>query len=197
MLVARAVHAQGGHVGKRIADGLGGIHGAGPFCVLWGRAVVRPAQCGWSITTFAHHYHDRWQRILLLCILLAMAAWLVWQWPHSPWRAVLGALVPLCLYLKAMAVEFVLMHVTNRSPRCDARLSKGQVLVAERGGAVMCFLLAPAVSPAAQARLAACRRGKRGVVLVHGFICNRGSRRLCSCRRGACLCGGESGCAEA
>ena len=41
----------------------------------------------------------RWQRILLLCILLATASWLVWQWPHSPGRAGLGALVPLCVDL--------------------------------------------------------------------------------------------------
>ena len=67
----------------------------------------------------------RWQRILLLFILLTMAAWLVWQWPHSPWRAVLGALVPLCLYLVVMAVEFVLMHITNRADAAPrARLSQ-------------------------------------------------------------------------
>ena len=57
----------------------------------------------------------RWQRILLLCILLATASWLVWQWPHSPWHAVLGALVPLGIYLVVMALEFVLMHITNRT----------------------------------------------------------------------------------
>ena len=57
----------------------------------------------------------RWQRVLLLFILLAMAAWLVWQWPHSPLRAVLGALLPLGIYLLVMAVEFVLMHHTNRA----------------------------------------------------------------------------------
>ena len=69
----------------------------------------------------------RWQRTLFLSILLAMAAWLVWQWPHSPWRAVLGALVPLCLYLVVMAVEFVLMHITNctdAAPREAARASR-------------------------------------------------------------------------
>lgn len=62
----------------------------------------------------------RWQRTLLLFILLTMAAWLVWQWPHSPLRAVLGALVPLSIYLVVMAVEFVLMHITNRTDAAPA-----------------------------------------------------------------------------
>ena len=69
----------------------------------------------------------RWQRILLLCILLTMAAWLAWQWPHSPWRAVLGALVPLGIYLVVMAVEFALMHTTNRADAAP-RASLSQVL---------------------------------------------------------------------
>ncbi|RYF59847.1 MAG: permease, partial [Comamonadaceae bacterium] len=54
----------------------------------------------------------RWQRALILFILVAMAAWLIWQWPRSPQVAIVGALVPLGLYLLVMAVEFVLMHIT-------------------------------------------------------------------------------------
>lgn len=59
-----------------------------------------------------------------------------------------GALVPLCLYLVVMAIEFVLMHIhrrTDAAPR--ARLSQvvgawwAEVWVA------LMVLLAPAVSP--------------------------------------------------
>ena len=119
----------------------------------------------------------RWQRILLLCILLAMAAWLVWQWPHAPWRAVLGALVPLCLYLLVMAVEFVLMHITNRTDAAPrARLS--QVVGAwwaEVWVALMVFCWRqPFRHQSVPDWLPAQPTGKRGVVLVHGFMCNRG-----------------------
>ena len=119
----------------------------------------------------------RWQRILILGILLAMAAWLVWQWPHSPWRAVLGALVPLGIYLLVMALEFVLMHITNRTDAAPrARLS--QVVGAwwaEVWVALMVFCWRqPFRHDSMPDWLPARPTGKRGVVLVHGFMCNRG-----------------------
>ena len=119
----------------------------------------------------------RWQRILLLCILLTMAAWLVWQWPHSPWHAVLGALMPLGIYLVVMAVEFVLMHITNRTDAAPrARLS--QVVGAwwaEVWVALMVFCWRqPFRSASCPDWLPATPTGRRGVVLVHGFLCNRG-----------------------
>ena len=57
----------------------------------------------------------RWQRAFILSTLLAMAAWLAWQWPRSPLCAVLGALLPLGIYLLVMAVQFLLMHRANRA----------------------------------------------------------------------------------
>ncbi|MCT6717477.1 triacylglycerol lipase [Acidovorax sp. K2F] len=119
----------------------------------------------------------RWQRTLLLFILLTIAAWLVWQWPHSPLRAVLGALVPLGIYLVVMAVEFVLMHITNRADAAPrARLS--QVVGAwwaEVWVALMVFCWRqPFRHDSVPDWLPAQPTGKRGVVLVHGFMCNRG-----------------------
>ena len=119
----------------------------------------------------------RWQRVLILSILAAMAAWLAWQWPRSPQVAVVGALVPLAVYLLVMAVEFVLMHITNRAdavPR--ARLP--QVLTA--WWAEVCVALAlfgwrqPFRHRSRPDWLPAEPTGRRGVVLVHGFMCNRG-----------------------
>ncbi|WP_298214062.1 alpha/beta fold hydrolase [Acidovorax sp.] len=119
----------------------------------------------------------RWQRISVLLILLAMAVWLAWQWPQSPVCAVLGALLPLALYLLVMAVQFGLMHTVNRAdPAPRARLA--QVLAAwwaevSTGLAVFCWRQ-PFLSRSVPDWLPAQPTGQRGVVLVHGFMCNRG-----------------------
>ena len=119
----------------------------------------------------------RWQRILLLCILLTMAAWLGWQWPHSPWRAVLGALVPLGIYLVVMAVEFALMHTTNRADAAP-RASLSKVLGAWWAEVWVALLVfgwrQPFRHQSQPDWLPAQPTGQRGVVLVHGFMCNRG-----------------------
>ena len=119
----------------------------------------------------------RWQRALLTFNLLAMAAWLAWQWPRSPGLAVLGALVPLGIFWCVMALEFVLMHAANRKDPAP-RARWGQVL---RAGwaevwvalAVFCWRQ-PFRHHAVPDWLPAQPTGARGVVLVHGFMCNRG-----------------------
>jgi pimeloyl-ACP methyl ester carboxylesterase len=119
----------------------------------------------------------RWQRALLLLILLTMAAWVVWQWPQSPWCAVLGALVPLALYLVVMAAEFVLMHATNRADAAPrARLRQ---VVAAWWAEVWVSLVVfcwrqPFRHQSLPDWLPGQPTGQRGVVLVHGFMCNRG-----------------------
>jgi pimeloyl-ACP methyl ester carboxylesterase len=119
----------------------------------------------------------RWQRVLLIVILLAMAGWLVWQWPQSPVRAVWGALLPLGLYMVVMAVEFVLMHITNRADAAP-RARRLQVLSAwwaEVWVALVVFCWRqPFRHQAVPDWLPAQPTGQRGVVLVHGFMCNRG-----------------------
>lgn len=119
----------------------------------------------------------RWQRFFVLLTLLLMAGWLVWRWPQSPTWAITGALLPLAAYLGVMALEFVLMHVANRAdPAPRARL--GQVVTAwgaEVITAVWVFCWRqPFRSHAVADWLPAQPNGQRGVVLVHGFMCNRG-----------------------
>ncbi len=119
----------------------------------------------------------RLQRALLLITVLALVAWLVWQWPQSPVRAVLGALVPLALYFGVMAVEFVLMHITNRADAAP-RARRSQVLAAwwaEVWVALVVFCWRqPFRHQSVPDWLPAQPTGRRGVVLVHGFMCNRG-----------------------
>jgi pimeloyl-ACP methyl ester carboxylesterase len=119
----------------------------------------------------------RWQRAFLLVLLLAMAAWLLWQWPNSPWLAVQGALLPLGVYLLVMAVEFALMHITNRADRAP-RARPAQVLAAWWAEVWVALLVFGWRQPFRHRSLPdwlpAQPTGRRGVVLVHGFMCNRG-----------------------
>ncbi len=119
----------------------------------------------------------RWQKALLLLLALAEAAWLAWQWPQSPARALAGALVPVALFWLVMAIEFMLMHRLNRSdPAPQARL--GQVVGAwwaEVWVSLVVFCWRQPFRHRAVADwLPAQPTGRRGVVLVHGFMCNRG-----------------------
>ena len=119
----------------------------------------------------------RWQRAFILSTLLAMAAWLAWQWPRSPLCAVLGALLPLGIYLLVMAVQFLLMHRANRADPAP-RARAGQVLAA--WWAEVCVGLTvfawrqPFRHRSPPDWLPVQLTGRRGVVLVHGFMCNRG-----------------------
>ena len=119
----------------------------------------------------------RWQRAFILSTLLAMAAWLAWQWPRSPLCAVLGALLPLGIYLLVMAVQFLLMHLTNRTDPAP-RARAGQVLAAWWAevwvGLSVFAWRQPFRHRSLPDWLPAQPTGRRGVVLVHGFMCNRG-----------------------
>lgn len=119
----------------------------------------------------------RWQQTLFFIHWLGVAAWLVWQWPQSPVRALAGALVPLAVFVLVMTVEFALMHHANRrDPAPRARLT--QVVAAwwaELRVALLVFgWRQPFRHRAVPDWLPPAPTGQRGVVLVHGFMCNRG-----------------------
>jgi pimeloyl-ACP methyl ester carboxylesterase len=119
----------------------------------------------------------RWQQTLFFIHWLGVAAWLVWQWPQSPVRALAGALVPLAVFVLVMTVEFALMHHANRrDPAPRARLA--QVVAAwwaELRVALLVFgWRQPFRHRAVPDWLPPAPTGQRGVVLVHGFMCNRG-----------------------
>ena len=119
----------------------------------------------------------RMQRALALTLLLALAAWLAWQWPQSPGRAVLGALAPLALYLLVMGVEFGLMHAANRAdpaPRARAAQVVAAWWAEVRVALAVFGWRQPFRHRALPDWLPVPATGRRGVVLVHGFMCNRG-----------------------
>ena len=119
----------------------------------------------------------RYQRAIVVCQWLAMAGWLWWCWPRSPGWALVGAAVPFLLFLLVMTVEFAAMHTINRADRAP-RARAGQVVVAwwaEVRAAVLVFCWRQPFRHQSQPDwLPAQPTGRRGVVLVHGFMCNRG-----------------------
>ena len=119
----------------------------------------------------------RSQRALVLFLLLAVAVWLVWQWPQAPARALWGVLLLPVIYLLVMGTGFVAMHSVNRTdaaPRATLR----QVLAAWWAEVWVSLAVFGWRQPFRhQSRpdwLPGTPTGQRGVVLIHGFMCNRG-----------------------
>ncbi|GKT15164.1 alpha/beta fold hydrolase [Acidovorax sp. SUPP2522] len=127
----------------------------------------------------------RWQRGMVVCNLLLAAGWLVWQWPHSPLRAVAGLAAVMLLLRLFMGLQFVCMVRVNRQARRADGVpvpSLAQVVRAwsaeARWASVVFGWWQPFRSTAVPDWLPPPVTGgpppARGVVLVHGFICNRG-----------------------
>ncbi|HEY0200874.1 MAG TPA: alpha/beta fold hydrolase [Burkholderiaceae bacterium] len=118
------------------------------------------------------------QRWGLLFFALAVGGWLAWAWPRAPGLALAGAALALCSHALVLALQCALMWRQNRAdPAPHAPLRTvlaawwAECRIAPqvyawrqpfRSQAVPDLLVGGAGAP------------RRGVVLVHGFICNRG-----------------------
>jgi len=113
----------------------------------------------------------------LLALAVAWAAWSLHTWPDRPWRAVAAAVLISMLHAGALALEMLLVrttHVADPTPRASA----GTLLRAwwaECRVAVKTFCWQqPFRSQVWPDLLPPEARGRRGVLLVHGYVCNRG-----------------------
>lgn len=119
----------------------------------------------------------RWQKILVLGWLLASAAWLAWAWPRSLALALGGWAIVASTSLAWLGLQFVLMRRINRR---DATPAAGRwaLLRAWWLEALTCTWVFGWLQPFAHRQqpdwLPPTPTGQRGVVLVHGFLCNRG-----------------------
>ncbi|MBC7991966.1 MAG: alpha/beta fold hydrolase [Rhizobacter sp.] len=119
----------------------------------------------------------RLQQFTTVSLLIAAAVWAAWFVDAGrPAWAVMGALLIVFGYALFLAVEFVLVwfvHGDDPAPKASAgQLFKawvGEVLTAPR---VFCWQQ-PFRSNSEPDFLPS-QPGRRGVVLVHGFVCNRG-----------------------
>ena len=120
----------------------------------------------------------RLQQITTLALLGAAAVWAGYFGAAGrPVVAALGALLILLGYALFLGAEFILVasvHGHDPAPRASARQLLrawwGEVWSAPR---VFCWRQ-PFRSQAEPDHLGAFGRGRRGVVFVHGFVCNRG-----------------------
>ncbi len=120
----------------------------------------------------------RLQQIITLSLLAVASVWLIYFWPSSPILAVGGYVLVILGYSGFLAVEFVALRFVNRAdPAPQPSWSElasawwGETLVAPR---VFCWRQ-PFRSHAFPDQLTPEQAfaGRRGIVFVHGFFCNR------------------------
>ncbi len=119
------------------------------------------------------------QRLITLILVAAACGWLLYFRSSAPFLAISGFLVIALGYTAFLALEFLLLRRINKSdPAPQAswgelfRAWVGETLTAPR---VFCWRQ-PFRANAVPDKLSpqAGLQGRRGVVFVHGFFCNRG-----------------------
>ncbi|WPB56363.1 esterase/lipase family protein [Xylophilus sp. GOD-11R] len=119
----------------------------------------------------------RLQQRITLTLLVAALAWVCWWWRSQPAVAVGGVAVLLFGHAFFLGLEMLAMGRVNRADPAP-RASAVQVLAAwwqECFAAVGVFCWRqPFFSNAVPDHLPTDAAGRQGVVLIHGFVCNRG-----------------------
>jgi predicted alpha/beta hydrolase family esterase len=124
-----------------------------------------------------HHMMARIQRRLVAAWLASAILWVAWTWHvQAPGWAVAGLLLLAGGHALFLAAEFGWMHGANRgdpSPRArPADLLRAWLGECWHAPRVFCWRQ-PFREGAFPARVAG-GSGERGVLLLHGFVCNRG-----------------------
>jgi hypothetical protein len=119
----------------------------------------------------------RMQQAITLSLLVAGVAWLSWFWRASHVIALAGFAAIVLSYSLFLGLEFIALRFAGRrdpAPRPTwaelARAWAGETTAAPRA---FCWRQ-PFRWRAVPDRLAAEPAGRRGVVFIHGFVCNRG-----------------------
>jgi triacylglycerol lipase len=126
-----------------------------------------------------HSALARLQRATTLFILGCALAWLAWHWREAPMRAVAGSAAITMAYSAVLALEFVILRFVSRRdivPRPTWReLARAWLRETVTTPAVF-FWRQPFRWREVPDCLAAVPgpRARRGVVFIHGFVCNRG-----------------------
>jgi hypothetical protein len=117
----------------------------------------------------------RLQRLLVVGWLAIAIAWITLWWGHSPAVAVTGLLVLTCAHACFLAVEFIASFRVSASdpvPRASPAQCIGAWLAESWAAPHVFFWRQPFRSRAVPDNLRPDAR--RGAVLIHGFVCNRG-----------------------
>ena len=120
----------------------------------------------------------RLQKIIVLTVLAAACIWLIAFWRDTPALALVGAAVIVLGYSVMLALEFVLLRLTHQGgltpPPGWGELAHAWAAETIAAARVFCWWQ-PFRSHAVPDRLTpdVNAQRRRGVVLVHGFVCNR------------------------
>lgn len=121
----------------------------------------------------------RLQQITVVLLLTACVGWAGWfiHAGHPFWAAAGAALIAFG-YAAFLGLEFVLLGLIGRAQPSVPAPSARQLLAAwwaeAQAAPRVFFWRQPFCSNAEPDLLVAARSGQRGVLLVHGFVCNRG-----------------------
>ena len=126
-----------------------------------------------------HSTLARLQQFTTFAVAASALAWLAWQWPHAPARAWVGFVLICMGYSVFLALEFVALRFVggdDSAPRPSWReLARAWLGETAAAPAVFCWRQ-PFRWRAVPDHLEAepPRPMRRGVVFIHGFVCNRG-----------------------
>ncbi len=118
------------------------------------------------------------QKFITLSLIAAAVGWLIYFSGHAPWVAAGGFLVIALGYTGFLAVEFIMLRFVNKSDPAPqptwTELLQAWIGESKTAPLVFCWRQ-PFRSQAVPDQLVApgMVKGKRGVVFVHGFFCNR------------------------
>jgi pimeloyl-ACP methyl ester carboxylesterase len=127
----------------------------------------------------SHSALARLQQATTLFVLLCATAWLAWHWQGSPLRAVVGFVAIAMIHSAFLAVEFVALRFVNRHDAAPQPTwsELGRAWLHETVMALRVFCWRQPFrwrEVPDQLRPAPSQPARRGVVFIHGFVCNRG-----------------------
>jgi len=118
----------------------------------------------------------RLQQAIVVVLLALAAAWVAWQWPRSPFVAVIGAFAILFGHSIFLGIEFVLLKRIGGDANAPP-ISWGDAIRAwwhETFTTPRVFFWRQPFRWRAEPDALDPADGKRGIVFIHGFVCNRG-----------------------
>lgn len=120
----------------------------------------------------------RMQQIMTASTAVGAIIWGVYFWPTSPMLAIVGSFVCLLGFADVLAMEFIALMMVNRSdpsPKATAQNLFNAWLAEISTAARIFFWRQPFRASEVPDRLHGEHLlGQRGVVFIHGLICNRG-----------------------